>query len=849
MRRSFKRTLAYIAAAALSLGTFGITPVYANEAIAYASTQITKPGVPTLSHDNWDGTGEFKVMATLWSNATATKATLYQNGVKIAEKPLTPTATGSQNVDFELKPIYNDTYTYYVVYSNEAGESQSKELIVEVTKGKKYPAPPRTEPNTNGKRIVMYYPEWGIYAGHDNWMPQDIPWEYITHMNYAFFTIQGISRTIGDQVPDHEVKFFDKFAALEADAGTGEPYGSEYKGVVGAMRTAKREHSHVRMMMSIGGWSQSANFVEASATPEARKIFADSAIRIMREYEFDGLDIDWEYPAFPREGDTKDNPNDQGNPRASDADIRNFTLLMKDLRAALDQAGEEDGVYYELSAAVGCGIDKMQKTEVSEYAKYLDFINLMTYDMHGAWEEITGHQSPMYGRTEEQGNPYDEVVSQYTVVQSVNNFLAEGVPADKLVVGIPYYTRGWGGVEPEEIIPGLPGLHAKAQRNATGSFAPSQPGIFDGGVYAGNNPYYYIEEVLEKDPSFTKYWDPIALVPYLYSADKKIFYTYDDPQSIGIKLDYINANNLGGTIVWEATCERQGNPVLTRQMFKAFEGNQNPLPVPPALSSDKTVVRSGETYTLSAHVIANSAATSYEVLENGKVIETGKLTNEAKVIRLPISQDKVGTYKYQVILKNSVGSRSSNEVTVSVKDATDPQTAPVIKGVGDQKIKVGDVFDPMKGVTAVDQKEGDLTHQIKVTNTVDTSKEGVYTVTYTVTNSQGLSTTVSCKVTVEKTDSTTPDGTYDPKKVYNSGDTVIYDGVEYTAKWWTQGEIPGKSAVWEQKVEANPDGSIPYVAGKAYVGGDVVTYNGMLYKAKWWTNTTPGSDGSWQLVN
>lgn len=118
--------------------------------------------------------------------------------------------------------------------------------------------------------------------------------------------------------------------------------------------------------MSIGGWSQSANFVEAAATPAARKAFTDSAIKLMRQYEFDGIDIDWEYPTFKRDPDTKDNPNDQGNPRASEADTRNFNLLMKALREGLDEAGKEDGVHYELSAAVGCGIDKMEKTEVKE---------------------------------------------------------------------------------------------------------------------------------------------------------------------------------------------------------------------------------------------------------------------------------------------------------------------------------------------------------------------------------------------------------------------------------------------------------------------------------------------------
>ncbi|WP_374707679.1 carbohydrate-binding protein [Clostridium sp. LY3-2] len=87
--------------------------------------------------------------------------------------------------------------------------------------------------------------------------------------------------------------------------------------------------------------------------------------------------------------------------------------------------------------------------------------------------------------------------------------------------------------------------------------------------------------------------------------------------------------------------------------------------------------------------------------------------------------------------------------------------------------------------------------------------------------------------------------TYDASKIYNTGDTVVYKGITYKAKWWTKGETPGTSAVWEQVVTPNEDGSVNYVPGKAYNGGDVVLYNGVKYKAAWWTNSVPGSDSSW----
>lgn len=91
--------------------------------------------------------------------------------------------------------------------------------------------------------------------------------------------------------------------------------------------------------------------------------------------------------------------------------------------------------------------------------------------------------------------------------------------------------------------------------------------------------------------------------------------------------------------------------------------------------------------------------------------------------------------------------------------------------------------------------------------------------------------------------------TFDPTKIYNTGDIVIYKGVKYKAKYWTQGETPDTSPAWERVIDLNPDGSKPYIPGMSYSTGDIVSYEGNLYKANWWTNTVPGSDSSWTLIN
>ncbi|MGL4819297.1 MAG: immunoglobulin-like domain-containing protein, partial [Bacilli bacterium] len=170
-----------------------------------------------------------------------------------------------------------------------------------------------------------------------------------------------------------------------------------------------------------------------------------------------------------------------------------------------------------------------------------------------------------------------------------------------------------------------------------------------------------------------------------------------------------------------------------------------------------------------------------------------------------------------------------------------------IQGVSNASIFVGDVFNPRYGITAFDKEDGDLTSAIQIEGTVQTSKAGIYTLTYRVTDRNGN--TASLVRTIEvKEKSTVPSNTWESSKVYLQGDQVTYNGETYTAKWWTQGEKPGSSAVWEKKIVPNPDGSVNYSPGAVYVGGNIVVYNKQTWRAKWWTQSVPGSDSSWELI-
>lgn len=539
-----------------------------------------------------------------------------------------------------------------------------------------------SENNKSKKRIVAYFTEWSVYDGHNNYKISDVPWDKVTHINYAFATIKN-----------NRISLFDSWAATGIDFGDG--WNSPYKGNLGQIKKYKKQYPNVKVLISIGGWSQSAGFHNVAKTPENRKIFADSVVEFVRKWGLDGADIDWEYPTFKRQGDTVDNPNDQGTPLADEGEKQTFTLLLKDLREALNDAGKEDNKYYELTAAVGCGKDKIEKTEPEKYSQYLDFINVMTYDMNGAWESVTGHQSPLYK------NPYDNhaelVKEHYNVDSAMKLFESYGIPKDKLVVGSPYYSRGWKGVKNDGPIKELPGLFATSTGAANG--------IWDGGRAAGCNPYHYVKGTLEKDPSFKKYRDPYSKSPYLYSESKGEMYTYEDEISLGEKVKYVNENNYGGMIFWELAGDApfRGSS-LTNVIYKGFFGDgeipsDNELPVPPVVSL-KNNDNYGN-YDINISIPIGSRGDKVKLYENNQLILEEDINNlSSKDIIKNFKGKKKGTYTYTTEIINKYGSAKGNSIIVEVLDANTLK-APIVSvdkeiNTGDYKISM-EVLEGNKG--------------------------------------------------------------------------------------------------------------------------------------------------------
>ncbi len=279
------------------------------------------------------------------------------------------------------------------------------------------------------------------------------------------------------------------------------------------MHRLKRHNPHLQVMLSVGGWSWSDGFSDAALTDSSRNRFAKSAMRVMKQFKLDGIDIDWEYPAQP--GD--DNPH-------RPEDTKNYTLLLQTLRQYLDAQTTVDqrplDQPYLLTVATAANQRFLDLTEMDKASRYLDFVNVMTYDFYGAWTPKTGHHANL--------SPSDTMaLVKRSAKQAIQEHLAAGVPKDKLVLGAAFYGRGWSGVNPQN-----QGLHQDYEGEA---FSASYKRIVsDFGTLRGT----------------LSLWDSIAQTPFMWNEEAQTFYSYEDTMSLRLKAEYVREQEIGGMMFW-----------------------------------------------------------------------------------------------------------------------------------------------------------------------------------------------------------------------------------------------------------------------------------------------------------
>jgi len=383
------------------------------------------------------------------------------------------------------------------------------------------------------KRIVGYFAEWNIYIENSYYEVSDIPWDKITHINYAFAKIEN-----------GKIAIIDKWAAIQKPFGD-DTWDTPIKGHFGQLIKYKKQYPNVKTLISVGGWTESKYFSDVALTEESRSLFADSCVEFIRTYQFDGVDIDWEYPVSGGMSGNIKRPEDK----------KNFTLLLKCLREKLDAAGAEDGKHYLLTIAAPAGSYNINNTEPLEYQKYLDFVNIMTYDYSGSWENVANHLSPLYMNPNDPS--YPERKEKFNVDWTIKEYIRLGVPADKINMGIPYYAAGW-----EEIRGGVNGLFGT-------SLKPLD-----------STPFHIINGLIKSPGTdFTRYWDEYAMAPYLWNPLTATFYSYEDEISLKNKCDYVIDNNLGGIMIWELSGDypARGGNTLTSIIYDSFLKDKNEM--------------------------------------------------------------------------------------------------------------------------------------------------------------------------------------------------------------------------------------------------------------------------------
>jgi chitinase len=349
-----------------------------------------------------------------------------------------------------------------------------------------HPPPPLSEHSP--PRVVGYLASWGV--GSKGTRIANLPARDLTHIFYAFGNVEADGRAGVDNPGTN----FEELAALKA------------------------RNPHLKLSISIGGWTGSGRFSNAALTDSSRELFTRSAIDLfIRQHPglFDGIDIDWE---FPVEGGLEGNverPADKGN----------FTLFLASLRRALDAEGARNHRHYELTIAASARPQEIANVEIARIEPLLDFINVMTYDYHEG-PGITNFNSPLYAAN---GDPTPDL----NVDVTMRAFLDAGVPPSKLLVGVPFYSHAYGNV------PNVNG--GLFQR---GSGRPSD-------WKEGDGDWKVLSRTRLVDPRFVRHWEPKAQVPWLYDSVGGTWVSYDDPQSVAAKANYVRQHGLGGIVIWE----------------------------------------------------------------------------------------------------------------------------------------------------------------------------------------------------------------------------------------------------------------------------------------------------------
>jgi chitinase len=698
------------------------------------------------------------------------------------------------------------------------------------------------------RRIIGYFTGWRTGKdGTPAYLVKDIPWTKVTHINYAFAHVDSTNKiSVGSSTTNNAAigMTWPGVAGAEMDPTLS------YQGHFNLLTKYKKANPNVKVLISVGGWAETGGYFDdagnrvdsggfyrmtttSSNTVNTSGIntFADSVVSFLRKYHMDGVDIDYEYPTSMT---NSGNPFDFSQANARRAGLnKSYPLLMKTLRDKLNTAAAADGKYYLLTVAAPSSGYLLRGEENFAATQYLDYINIMSYDLHGAWNDFVGPNAALYDNGDDAELKFWNVygTSQYDGQGYLNtdwayHYFRGAVQAGRINIGVPYYTRGFKGVTGGTN--GLWGTAALPDQtkcpDGTGPKVGSKVPCGNGAtgidnlwhdldasgkeLGAGSNPMWHaknLENGITGDylasygvtdkltGTYTRNYSTALVAPWLWNAQKKVFLSTEDDQSLATKADYVVSHGIGGVMIWELAGDY------------AFDATKKEYFIGPTLTTllyDKFKAASAYGATRAKHTMptqvldVRTSLGGFALGDNNYPISPKMTITNNSTVTIPGGADL--QFDYPVASPGNMVQQSGWSLTILSSDHTGPNRG----GYRGDFHHVSLKFPSWQTLAPGQSVDVQLTYYMPFAGPSN------FTLTFggqtyaLAQNYPRITTSPSGSPTPSRSPSSPPPHActipaWDASKVYVGGNQASYKGHNWTAKWWTQGETPGMADVWQ----------------------------------------------------